>query len=180
MTSSFSGLVGDNRVHRTVYVSPRVLEAERERSFGGSWLYFGPESQSPSAGDYFCTEAGGRPVFMTRHGSGDVHVLHNHCPHRGALVAGGRSGRAGMLRCCYHGWAFRVDGRLQAIPCLESYEGTDVRIGDPRFDLKPLRSAVYRGFVFATLNDDAPALAAWLGQAAAVLDNMARPGCGGA
>jgi phenylpropionate dioxygenase-like ring-hydroxylating dioxygenase large terminal subunit len=86
MTSSFSGLVGDNRVHRTVYVSPRVLEAERERIFGGSWLYVGHESQIPSAGDYFCTEAAGRPVFMIRHGSGDVHVLHNHCPHRGALV----------------------------------------------------------------------------------------------
>ena len=173
MTSSFNGLVEDNRVHRTVYVSPQVLEAERERIFGGSWLYVGHESQIPGAGDYFCTEVAGRPVFMIRHGRGGVHVLHNHCPHRGALVAGGRTGQAGMLRCCYHGWAFRLDGRLQAIPCRESYDGSDVRIGEPAFDLKPLRSGVYRGFVFATLNEDAPALHDWLDQGATVLDNMA-------
>ena len=168
----FTDLVAENRVHRRVYVSPVVLDAERERIFGGSWLYVGHDSQIPAAGDYFCTEVAGRPVFMIRHGSGEVHVLHNHCPHRGALVAGGRTGNARMLRCCYHGWTFQVDGRLQAIPCMESYEGSEVRIGDPRFDLKPLQSAVYRGFVFATLNDDAPALATWLNQAAAVLDNM--------
>lgn len=171
-TTAFTRLVAENRVHRSVYVSPDVLHAERERIFSMSWLYVGHESQIQAAGDYICTEVAGRPIFMIRHGSGDVHVLHNHCPHRGALVAGGRIGNARMLRCCYHGWAFQPDGRLQAIPCIESYQGSEVRIGDPRFDLKPLRSAVYRGFVFATLNDDAPALADWLGQAAAVLDNM--------
>jgi phenylpropionate dioxygenase-like ring-hydroxylating dioxygenase large terminal subunit len=168
----FARLVAENRVHRSVYVSPEVLDAERERIFGGTWLYVGHESQVRAAGDYFCTLVAGRPVFMIRDASGDIQVLHNHCPHRGALLAGGRTGNARILRCCYHGWAFRTNGRLQAIPCMESYAESEVRIGDPRFDLEPLHSAVYRGFVFATLKDGAPPLAEWLGRASSVLDNM--------
>jgi phenylpropionate dioxygenase-like ring-hydroxylating dioxygenase large terminal subunit len=170
--ASFRDLVKDNAVHRSVYVGPDVLAAERERLFGASWLYVGHESQVRAAGDWFSTELAGRPVVMIRHGSGAVHVLHNHCPHRGALVAGGRSGNDRMLRCCYHGWAFRPDGKLQAIPCMESYEGSEVSIGDPRFDMQPVRSESYRGFVFATLSEQAPELKDWLGPAAAVLDNM--------
>lgn len=170
--ASFRDLVADNGVHRSVYVSPGILAAERERIFGASWLYVGHESQVPNPGDWFATELAGRPVVMIRHGSGAIHVLHNHCPHRGALVAGGRSGNAGMLRCCYHGWAFRPDGKLQAIPCMDSYQGTGVSIGDPRFDMQPVRSETYRGFVFATLAPHGHGLGEWLGPAAAVLDNM--------
>jgi phenylpropionate dioxygenase-like ring-hydroxylating dioxygenase large terminal subunit len=155
-----------------VYVAPGVLAGERERLFARSWLYVGHDSQVPAAGDYFCTQMAGRPVVMIRHGSGSVHVLHNHCPHRGALVAGGRTGNARLLRCCYHGWAFQPDGRLQAIPCIESYDGSSVKAGNPAFDMQPVKSAGYRGFVFATLDADAPELLAWLDRGAAVLDNM--------
>lgn len=168
----FRKLVTDSAVHRSVYVAPDILDAERERVFGASWLYVGHESQVRAAGDWFATELAGRPVIMIRHGSGAVHILHNHCPHRGALIAGGRNGNDRMLRCCYHGWAFRSDGKLQAIPCMESYQGSDVSIGDPRFDMQPVRCENYRGFLFARLSEQGPNLEDWLGPGAAVLDNM--------
>ena len=57
---AFGNLVARNGVHRSVYISPDVFFAERERIFGQSWLYAGHESQVPSAGDYFCTELAGR------------------------------------------------------------------------------------------------------------------------
>jgi p-cumate 2,3-dioxygenase alpha subunit len=75
------------RVHRSSMTSPQIFEAELDRIFAHSWLYVGHESEIPEPGDYVRRPVGGRPVFMVRGAkTGQVHVFHNTCTHRGAVV----------------------------------------------------------------------------------------------
>lgn len=167
-----SDLVRPDSVHRAVYTDERVLRAEIDFLFGQAWLFAGHESQVPAAGDFYTTQLAGQPVLLIRHTDDSVRVLHNRCPHRGARVATERCGSARLLRCCYHGWTFKTDGSLQSIPSSDSYLGTGVTPDDPAWHMRPVRSENYRGFVFATLNENAPDLETFLGDARLVLDNM--------
>jgi nitrite reductase/ring-hydroxylating ferredoxin subunit len=50
-----------------------------------------------------------------RDSDGDVGLLGQHCPHRGASLFFGRNEECG-LRCVYHGWKFDVAGRCVDMP----------------------------------------------------------------
>jgi len=110
------------RVHRDTMTSPEIFREEAERIFGHSWLYVGHESEVAAAGDYVRRPVGGRPVFMVRGAkSGDVHVFHNTCTHRGAVVCRHKSGNAKVFQCFYHAWTFDSDGRLTGVPDRDAY-----------------------------------------------------------
>src|ERR671910_1182592 len=96
----------------------------------------------------------GENLIAFRTTSGDVGLIQNSCPHRGASMFFGRNEEEG-LRCVYHGWKFDTSGacvdmpsepaesnfknkvRTKAYPCVErggvvwAYMGT-------RTDLPPL------------------------------------------
>jgi phenylpropionate dioxygenase-like ring-hydroxylating dioxygenase large terminal subunit len=169
--TSLGALAEDGRVHRRVYTDPAIFELELRRIFGRAWLYVGHESQVRKEGEYFTATLARQPVVMVRCADGAVRVLFNRCAHRGALVAAERAGHTEMFRCGYHGWTYRLDGKLQSIPREEDYAGTGFDRGCADMQLLP-RAAAYRGFVFASLAADGPDLAEFLGPAAANLDNM--------
>ena len=55
---------------------------------------------------------------------------------------------------------------------MESYEDTAFNKEDPQYSMQKLRSDSVRGFVFATMNADAPDLRTWMGGAADVMENL--------
>jgi phthalate 4,5-dioxygenase len=57
----------------------------------------------------------GENLIAFRASSGDIGVLQNNCPHRGASLFFGRNEEEG-LRCVYHGWKFDVSGRCVDMP----------------------------------------------------------------
>src|SRR5947208_3386508 len=57
----------------------------------------------------------GEDLIAFRDTKGQVGVLANHCPHRGASLFFGRNEEAG-LRCVYHGWKFDVTGQCVDMP----------------------------------------------------------------
>ena len=170
-----SSLVEPTRVHKRAYVDPDVFELEMERIWGQAWIFIGHESQVPQAGDYFTTNINHKvPVVMVRDKSGDVHVLHNRCGHKGAKLVEKRQGNArGAFRCAYHGWTFRHDGGLIKIPAEEGYENTGLDLNDPCNSMQSLAQVEsYRGFVFATLSSKISDLKSWLGGAIDCFDNL--------
>ncbi len=169
--TSLGALVEEGRVHRRVYTDPAIFELELQRIFGRAWLYVGHESQVPAPGDFVTATLARQPVIMVRCPDGVVRVLFNRCAHRGALVAAERQGHVENFRCAYHGWTYRLDGALQSIPREEDYAETGFDRACADMKLLP-RAAAYRGFVFASLAEDGPDLADFLGPAAANLDNM--------
>ncbi len=172
-TFRVSDLVQPGRVHRRVYTDPAIFELEMSRLFGRSWIYIGHESQVRSPGDYFCTRIGREPVVMVRHSDGHIHVLHNRCGHRGAIVVAPESGSSSEFRCCYHGWTYRTDGRLQSVPVRQGYAAGTVDISNPAFSMPPVaRVDSYRGFVFASLAASGPSLVDWLGYMTTSFDDL--------
>ena len=165
-------LVEPDRVHASVYTDPGVFALEMTQLFGRAWNYVGHESQIPKPGDYFCTRVANRHVIMMFDTDGDIHVLGNRCSHRGARLLDQRHGHCAALVCPYHGWTYHRDGRLKSIPRADGYQNSRLTIDETNLGLPRLRSESYRGFVFATLDETAESLEAWLGEAARTLDNI--------
>jgi phenylpropionate dioxygenase-like ring-hydroxylating dioxygenase large terminal subunit len=171
--AAIRALVEPDRIHRDIYIDPALFELELERIFGRGWIWVGHESQVKKPGDYIATTIGKQPVVMSRHTNGQVHVLFNRCGHRGAKVVGDREGSVKFFRCCYHGWTYRTDGSLLAVPLRSGYAGTDVDVKDPRYSMmKVPRVESYRGFIFASLAESGPGLADYLGDARSSIDDM--------
>jgi p-cumate 2,3-dioxygenase alpha subunit len=157
------------RVHRATMTSESVLREEKERIFNRCWLYVGHESEVSKPGDYVRRPIAGRSVFLVRGAkSGKVHVFHNTCPHRGAVVCRQKFGNAKVFQCFYHAWTFDSEGALRGVPGRDAY-------GD-KLDLDALtlksvaRVESYRGFVFASFDPDVEPLSDYLAGAREYLD----------
>ncbi|WP_067929058.1 Rieske 2Fe-2S domain-containing protein [Alicyclobacillus shizuokensis] len=57
----------------------------------------------------------GEDLIAFRDTRGNVGLLEEYCPHRGASLYFGRNEQCG-LRCVYHGWKFEVSGRIADMP----------------------------------------------------------------
>jgi phenylpropionate dioxygenase-like ring-hydroxylating dioxygenase large terminal subunit len=57
----------------------------------------------------------GEQLIGFRDTNGNVGLIQNNCPHRGASLFFGRNEEAG-LRCVYHGWKFATDGTCVDMP----------------------------------------------------------------
>jgi phthalate 4,5-dioxygenase len=57
----------------------------------------------------------GEKLIAFRDSNGQVGLLQNHCPHRGASLFFGRNEESG-LRCVYHGWKFDASGACIDMP----------------------------------------------------------------
>jgi len=165
-------LVEPGRVHRDLYTDPGIFELEMQRLFGQAWIYVGHESQVPHSGDFYTTRLGPRPIVVVRDPDGRIHVLHNQCAHRGAMVVTHESGNAEEFRCCYHGWTYRPDGRLKSIPLAQGYPA-HFDPNDPGTSMVQVpRVSSYRGFIFASLAREGQSLEQFLGYMTTSLDDM--------
>lgn len=171
----FDDLVTPTQIHRSLYTSPDLFELEMARIWGQAWIFIGHTSQIPNTGDFFTTNINHTiPVVMIRDKTGEVHVLHNRCGHKGAKVVETRTGNVrGAFNCAYHGWRYRLDGSLLAVPNEAGYDDTGFDVNDRCNSMQPLAQVdSYRGFVFATLSSRAPDLLTWMGGAKDCFDNL--------
>jgi p-cumate 2,3-dioxygenase alpha subunit len=159
---------GSFRVHRSVMTSPEILQLERERIFGRSWLYVGHKSEVPKAGDFRRRVVANRPLFMIRGRDGEVRIFINSCLHRGALVCRQDAGNATSFVCFYHGWAYDDGGRLIGVPDPEGYTEDFKTSG--RTLVAPAHVDNYRGLYFVNFAKDAMTLPDFLGEARELID----------
>src|SRR5690606_22058356 len=87
-------LVRETHVHGSLYTDPAIYQAELEKIWFRTWVYVGHESEIPKPNDYVMKSIGPEPVIMTRDRSGEIHLLHNRCPHRGNRVCMTEQGNA--------------------------------------------------------------------------------------
>jgi phenylpropionate dioxygenase-like ring-hydroxylating dioxygenase large terminal subunit len=155
-------LVQEDRVHRLIYTDPAVFDAEMINVFGGTWVYLAHESQIPNPNDFITAKLGTRPLIMTRDEHGRIRALYNRCTHRGTTLCRWDKGNSRSFQCPYHGWNFLNTGKLRGVPWPDGY--AEKLVQDDKFNLAQVpRVASYRGFIFGTLNLDAPALSDHLG-----------------
>lgn len=167
-------LVEPDRVHRSCYIDEEIFERELESIFHKAWIYVGHETQVKQPGDYATLRIGRQPMIMVRDRDGRVQVLYNRCPHRGAMLCNGHMGNVGgTFMCSYHGWQFRLDGKVYGVPAPEGYADTRLCAENPDMHMRPAaRVESYRGFVFASLSEEGPDLLTFLGGARIAFDDM--------
>lgn len=149
-------LIRPDRVHSSLYTDPAIFEEEIDRIFHKGWLFIGHGAEIPNKGDFRARKMGRQPVIFVRDQNGRLQVLMNRCTHRGNAVCHLTRGNAPGFTCPYHGWRFRLDGELAAVPYVDRY--------GPDFDKSTLgltpvpRVDEYRGFVFAALDPNVMSL----------------------
>jgi nitrite reductase/ring-hydroxylating ferredoxin subunit len=156
-------------VHGSLYTDPAIFDLELQRIWRRTWVYVGHVSEVPQPNDFVMKSIGPEPIIMTRDKQGQVHLLHNRCPHRGNRVCMTEQGQARSFTCPYHGWTFGNDGALRGFPFPSGYEGVD------RADLglgRVARVGIHRGFVFGSMATDGPSLDEHLGAAKGAIDAL--------
>jgi len=108
------------------YLSEEILEAEARSVFHDSWLAVGRADQVAKPGQFFA----GRHLAETY-------------VHHAAEVADGE-GCATELVCPYHGWTYRLDGRLRRAPRMGGAETLDPE----KLGLVPIPVRGHGPFVF--------------------------------
>ncbi len=150
-------------VDRTIFSDEAIYHRELERIFARAWNFMCHESQVKEAGDFFLTRIGEDQVIVTRDKKGAVNVLLNSCRHRGNTLCRAEQGKARSFMCPYHGWNYGLDGKLVGVPGYEEF----YRGGLDRDEWGLGHAAQvdsYKGFIFATMDPDAPGLLEYLGE----------------
>jgi choline monooxygenase len=157
------------------YTDPHILDIERERIFRRTWQLVGTLDQPCGEVDgvkrtiadpesYFTADVAGEPIIVVRDKAAVLRAFSNVCRHRAGPIALG-SGCKNVLRCQYHGWTYRLDGRLIGTPDVDGVEFFD----RSTMGMFPLRVEVWEGFIFVSFHlkaDDRPleSLATYLGK----------------
>lgn len=156
------------QLDRYIFADPDVYQAELEQIFGRAWLMIGHESLIPEPNDFFHTYMGEDPVILVRNGAGRIRAFLNMCRHRGNRIVRADMGNAKRFMCTYHAWTYSNDGELASLPGeQEAYYG---ELDRACLGLVEARVDTYAGIVFATWDQEAPTLKAYLGDARWYLD----------
>ena len=160
------------QVNRRLFTDPQLFQLEMKYIYEKVWIYMAHESEIPNAYDYMTGWVGRKPIMISRDQHGELRGFINACTHRGATLCRTKVGNTKKFMCSYHGWVFDTHGNLLAI------KGDDRGGYNPAYfsrshDLQSVRVQSYKGFVFATLNEEAPALPDYLAGAKEYIDLFA-------
>lgn len=149
-------------VDREIFSDEAIYKLEMERIFGRTWNFMCHETQIAKPGDFFLNFIGEESVIATRDRQGNLQVFLNSCRHRGNAVCRAESGNTRAFLCTYHGWTYGLDGKLMGVPGFTDLYHEE--LDKEQWGLVPAgKVQSYKGFVFATMDPDAPDLEEFLG-----------------
>jgi benzoate/toluate 1,2-dioxygenase alpha subunit len=162
------------RCRRDVFTNPDLFDLEMKHIFESNWIYLAHESQIPEPNDYFTTSIGRQSIMITRDKEGQLHAMINACAHRGAMLCRRKHGNKGSFTCPFHGWTFNNSGKLLKVKDGKTGHYPIAFNTNGSHDLRRVaRFENYRGFLFGSLDPDVRPLEAHLGQARAIIDQIA-------
>ncbi len=135
------------------YVDHDFHRLEQERVFGRGWVGVAAAAELSATGTVLVRAVAGRSVLIVRDGAGGVRGFLNSCRHRGTELMACDGVVAGMIRCPYHRWGYRLDGSLAATPRFDDvplvgFDRADYGLHDVAVD-------TFAGVVFVSLDPPA-------------------------
>ena len=152
------------RVEPSWYWSRERAELEWRHMWTRVW-HMGPrEEELPEEGDVFVHTLGRESLLFVRTSTGEARGYYNVCRHRGnrLLLSDDGPGYVTQLRCAFHGWCFDIEGNLAHAPYAERFDPA-VLADKARTGLRSFRVESFAGWLWYTLDDEAPSLAEYLG-----------------
>ena len=146
-----------------LYWHEGVAKAEDDLIWRQDWVCPGLAAEIANTGDYMTFTIAGEPIFSIRDSEGRVRTYANVCRHRMMQLVEGR-GHAKRVVCPYHAWTYNLDGQLIGAPYMDRTE--DFKKSDNC--LSELRTEIWNGWIYVTLNDKAQPVA----EALAPLDDL--------
>ena len=147
------------------YLRQEVADWEVEHLFMDGRLCVGTLAHLSSPGRYLTIDYGLQSLLVVRGTDDRVRTFYNVCQHRGCPLVPDAAGHVTVLRCPYHAWTYRLDGRLRAAPFTNVVDRPDA----DRFALTEIRTEVVEGLIFADPSGIAPDLGIQLGPIPAML-----------
>lgn len=149
-----------------VYTSAAFLELEQEHIFKKEWICVGRASALPTAGDYLTTDIAGQPIIVLRGEDASLRAMSNVCLHRMSLLLEGR-GNVRRIVCPYHAWNYGLDGALRIAPLMDRQAG----FCKEHYALPQIRTEIWQGWIYVTLNNEAPTVAHQLAELSNLIDS---------
>lgn len=140
---------GNLSIPPSFYSTEKALASEHDAIFRRHWVGIGRSDRFAKKGDYEALELAGNPVIVLRDGDGALRAFANSCRHRGARLLDG-TGTVNAIRCPFHVWTYRLDGRLAGAPKMDGIEGFCKEDNG----LIAYTTAEIDGFAFVHLGDD--------------------------
>ena len=141
------------------YTSRAFHDLEVEKLWRRVWQMACREEEIPEVGDHVLYEIADHSLIVVRAAPDEIRAFHNACLHRGRALRDG-DGRAAKFRCPFHGWAWKLDGSLDHVPCQWDFAHVD----PSRYRLPEARVGTWGGFVFVNLDPDCAPFAEHLGE----------------
>src|SRR5688572_6146491 len=158
-------------VDRRIFSDEEIYQLELERIFARAWNFMAHDSQIPNPGDFFMTFIGEDRVIVVRDNDGLPQVLVNSCRHRGNAVCRAEEGHSTSFMCTYHGWTYDLKGNLVGVPGFK--EVYHEELDREHWGLiTAAKVDEYKGFIFATMDAEAPSLDEFLGEVGKLSINM--------
>lgn len=137
------------------YLEPEIYRREIAEIFRKTWQHVGHLSQFRAAGDYVAGRIADQSVVVLRNKQGGLQGFHNVCRHRAHELLQGAGNIKNVIVCPYHAWTYDLDGALRSGPHLTQLAEFDRK----EIRLQPIRVETLGPFVFANIDQHAPALA---------------------
>lgn len=151
----------ERHTETSVYYSPAVMQAEWDKIWSRVWMLVGHLNDIPTPNAFMKVDRGKESVLIVR-GKGDtVQGMYNVCTHRGTRLVMQDFGSTKKFVCPFHRWEFLNNGDLLKIQDRETFREEAICHD---LNLTKVRTQVWRGWIFMTLDDDAPELADFLGK----------------
>ena len=142
-----------------LYSSEEVYRLERERIFAKDWMCVGLAADIPKPGDYVTFSVNDQPILTIRGDDGEVLSFSNVCLHRMMPLAEGRGSCGRKLVCPYHAWTYDTRGKVIGAGHMG---GRDPAFDKKQYRLPEIRTEIWEGWTYVTLNPDAPTVASLL------------------
>jgi len=154
------------------YRSAELLDLEYQEIILKSWQIACHISDLPNPRSYFTLELMRDSLLIVRDDEGELRAFKNVCRHRASRLLDGQGDCPRRLICPYHGWAYKLNGELAAVPA----EGTFPGLEKDKHGLMPVELEVFHGFIFLRVEGGGPSVAELWGDIGAQLDAYDIPG----
>ncbi len=152
--------LGSEDVSKDRYISADFARREMESMWTRTWQFACREEHIPEAGDYYIYDIGPYSFIVTRTDDGSIKAHFNACLHRGTkLKPSGTAGYAADIKCPFHGWTWNLDGTNKKVLCPWDFPHVD----PDKLTLPEARMETLGGFVWISMDSEAPALRDYLG-----------------